>query len=306
MTKTRAALLGIAAPLAFALLLLVAAPGAAHHKSAHSKGKGKGKNHKAGARLTEDNDTNDNGTRNNIVDGGDNRHPSGKDKSVENGGSGNQGNSSSDPDDDGRGPDRSNGGADKPDGPGGVDLADQDGNNGCGNDDDFEDDNEGWCGHKPKKDKKDKKAKSAPVVKGKSIKKDATCPEGSSDMPGGCSVSDDTTCPDGADMDGGCGVIVDDALACAADAAMTGTECTVMSDQVERTADTQVLGERIVRTDSDLPDTTAVASDDVTVAGERADRSQMPFTGGGVLKLVLIALVLIVIGMVMLKSRRRV
>ncbi|MFN2587746.1 MAG: hypothetical protein ABR613_06495, partial [Actinomycetota bacterium] len=44
----------------------------------------------------------------------------------------------------------SNGGADKPNGPGGVDKADQDGNNGCGNDDDFEDDNEGWCGGKPK------------------------------------------------------------------------------------------------------------------------------------------------------------
>ena len=67
------------------------------------------------------------------------------DRSVENGGSGNQGNAQSDPDDDGNGPDRSNGGADKPGGPGGDDLADQDGNNGCGNDDDFEDDNEGHC-----------------------------------------------------------------------------------------------------------------------------------------------------------------
>ena len=36
------------------------------------------------------------------------------------------------------------------DGSGGVDKLDQDGNNGCGNDDDFEDDNEGWCGHHPK------------------------------------------------------------------------------------------------------------------------------------------------------------
>ena len=95
--------------------------------------------------LTEDNDTNDNGTVNNVVDDGDNRHPSGKDRSVENGGSGNQGTSQSDPDGD------SNGGADKPDGPDGVDLADQDGNNGCGNDDDFEDDNNGNCGGKRKK-----------------------------------------------------------------------------------------------------------------------------------------------------------
>ena len=80
-----------------------------------------------------------------VADDGDNAHPSGKDRSVEPGGSGTQGNSPSDPDDDGRGPDRTNGGADKPGGNGGVDKDDQDGNNGCGNDDDFEDDNEGLC-----------------------------------------------------------------------------------------------------------------------------------------------------------------
>jgi uncharacterized repeat protein (TIGR01451 family) len=78
-------------------------------------------------------------------DEGDNRHPSGNDKEVEAGQSGAQGNTTSDPDDDGNGPDRSNGGADKPGGPGGVDRGDQDANNGCGNDDDFEDDNEGLC-----------------------------------------------------------------------------------------------------------------------------------------------------------------
>jgi hypothetical protein len=55
----------------------------------------------------------------------------------------------SDPDDNGLGPDRSNGGADQPGGTGGVDLTDQDGNNGCGNDADREDDNEGWCGNNP-------------------------------------------------------------------------------------------------------------------------------------------------------------
>ena len=96
--------------------------------------------------VTEDTDHNDGGTPDNVADSGDNRHPSGRDRSVEHGGSGNQGRSASDPDDDGRGPDRSNGGPDKPGGSGGRDLADQDGNNGCGNDDDFEDDNEGWCG----------------------------------------------------------------------------------------------------------------------------------------------------------------
>ena len=96
--------------------------------------------------YTEDNDTNDNNTRNNVADAGDNRHPSGKDRSIENGASGNQGKAQADPDDDGRGPDRTNGGADQPGGRGGADKADQDGNNGCGNDDDFEDDNEGHCG----------------------------------------------------------------------------------------------------------------------------------------------------------------
>ncbi|MBA2725591.1 MAG: hypothetical protein H0U53_06345, partial [Actinobacteria bacterium] len=96
--------------------------------------------------VTEDNDTNDGGTPNDVPDVGDNQHPSGKDRSVEEGGSENQGSSDSDPDDDTRGPERTNGGPDKADGSGGVDLADQDGNNGCGNDDDFEDDNEGLCG----------------------------------------------------------------------------------------------------------------------------------------------------------------
>ena len=105
--------------------------------------------------ITEDTDRNDNGTLNNSPDDGDNRHPSGKDRSVEHGGSGNQGRAQHDPDDDGHGPERTNGGLDQPDGEGGRDLADQDGNNGCGNDDDFEDDNEGWCG-KPRQ--------SAPVT----------------------------------------------------------------------------------------------------------------------------------------------
>lgn len=73
-----------------------------------------------------------------------NDHPSGKDRSVEPGGSGTQGKAVSDPDG------MTNGGADKPGQVGGFDT-DKDGNNGCGNDDDFEDDNNGWCGHHPKK-----------------------------------------------------------------------------------------------------------------------------------------------------------
>ena len=87
------------------------------------------------------------------------RHPSGNDRCVENGKSGTQtsgtiqGKSTSDPDQNGKGPERNAVGTrtpDKPGGQGGVIRSDQDGNNGCGNDQDFEDDNEGWCGGKPK------------------------------------------------------------------------------------------------------------------------------------------------------------
>jgi hypothetical protein len=67
-------------------------------------------------------------------------HPSGKDRTVEPGGSGTQGRSPSDPDGD------FNYGPDKPGGNGGIYTGDQDGNNGCGNDQDFEDDNRGNCG----------------------------------------------------------------------------------------------------------------------------------------------------------------
>jgi hypothetical protein len=72
-------------------------------------------------------------------------HPSGRDKHCEKGRSGTQGRSPSEPDADGRGPDRNDRGTDKPGHDGGLYPQDQDGNNGCGNDHDFEDDNEGWC-----------------------------------------------------------------------------------------------------------------------------------------------------------------
>jgi hypothetical protein len=156
-TTTRAA--AVAAVATFGLVGGFALPAAGAGKSAQAPGAAVAAEHAATRSQghgqehtwTEDNDTNDGGTPNNVPDEGDNQHPSGKDRSVEPGGSGDQGRSPSDPDDDGRGPDRSNGGPDKPNGSGGVDLADQDGNNGCGNDDDFEDDNEGWCGRNPKR-----------------------------------------------------------------------------------------------------------------------------------------------------------
>lgn len=136
------------------LVALVTGLGPASADDGNGNGRGngpgseRGRDREESAAVTEDTDTNDGGTPDDVADDGDNAHPSGRDRSVEDG-DGTQGRSSSDPDDDGRGPDRSNGGADKPDGPGGVDPADQDGNNGCGNDDDFEDDNEGWCGRRP-------------------------------------------------------------------------------------------------------------------------------------------------------------
>lgn len=147
------------------LLVLMATPALAHHKDGHDNGNAAAASDHDGdadsdssTAYTEDNDTNDGGTPNNVVDEGDNRHPSGKDRSVEHGNSGNQGKSESNPDDS-KGPMRYEGalGDDKPNGPGGTDLADQDGNNGCGNDDDFDDDNNGWCG-------KPKPAPSAPTV----------------------------------------------------------------------------------------------------------------------------------------------
>jgi hypothetical protein len=107
--------------------------------------------------ITEDNDND--GVLNNVPDEGDNLQPSGNDRSEEFGVSDNQGSSPADPDDNGTGPDRSNGGQDQPDGPGGLDPDDQDGNNGCGNDDDFEDDNEGNCGGMPPGD-----VETTPVV----------------------------------------------------------------------------------------------------------------------------------------------
>ena len=278
MTNKRAAWLGIAVPLVLALVLLAVAPAAAHHKGGHENGGGHGGGSKSTG-LTEDNDHNDGDTPNNVVDNGDNEHPSGKDKSVEHGNSGNQGNSDADPDDDGRGPDRSNGGADKPDGPGGVDLADQDGNNGCGNDDDFEDDNEGWCGKNPKAGGDDG-AKGNKGEVGDSVVDDGT-------------TGGDEICPD--------------------EATMIGTVCETISDAIateptpEPEMDALVQGERIERASTDRPSPATNAAVDTTGA-DVAERSAaaLPFTGSGVVKLLLVAGVLMVIGLFMLKARRRV
>ena len=114
----------------------------------------------------------------------DNAHPSGNDRHEDNGA---QGYSMSEPDDNDRGPERDYQGTDKPfdpvDGSGGMDIHDQDGNNGCGNDDDFEDDNEGWCG-KPASAGPD----TPPVVVGGTGTE--TCPEGTTMTKGGTAPED--------------------------------------------------------------------------------------------------------------------
>jgi hypothetical protein len=159
----RSSTFGVLATLV-ALGLMVAAPAAlAHHREKHDNGKAS----PAGGASDHDGDA-DNGstvtTEDNDADGVSNagdtnesHHPSGKDRFLESGRSGNQGKSESDPDDnvgpmrreelpcdnDPRGADKC---TDKPGGSGGHDTLDQDGNNGCGNDQDFDDDNNGWCG----------------------------------------------------------------------------------------------------------------------------------------------------------------
>jgi hypothetical protein len=149
--KLRKTTLTAAAAISLLVGLFLAVPASAHHKPDHVNGGAAAASDKdgdadsnPGTAFTEDNDSD--GVANNISDSGDNAHPSGKDRSVEHGNSGNQGKSESTPDQNGKGPERDNGGTDKPNGPGGADIFDQDGNNGCGNDDDFDDDNEGKCG----------------------------------------------------------------------------------------------------------------------------------------------------------------
>ncbi|HEX2295286.1 MAG TPA: hypothetical protein VHN37_08260 [Actinomycetota bacterium] len=152
-------------------VILVPVAASAHHKDDHQTGKGQSSgnasvpvptagsgDHDGDADLDPVTAIEDSHEEEVGVD--DNQHPSGKDRSEEPGGSGNQGKSESAPDDN-VGPMRNECGAspasdprggctDKPGGSGGIDLYDQDGNNGCGNDDDFDDDNNGHCGGKVK------------------------------------------------------------------------------------------------------------------------------------------------------------
>jgi hypothetical protein len=263
-------MVGVGVPLLLAVLLLFVAPAAAHHKDGHDKGPKSSK--KVGS--------------SGVADEGDNKHPSGKDRSVEKGGSGTQGNSGSDPDDDGRGPDRSNGGADKPGGPGGDDLADQDGNNGCGNDDDFEDDNEGWCGRKPKSDDAKPSAKAS---KGKPEAGDGVEGDKVEDEV----VQDDDSVP---------------TVPCAEDAKMVDGGCVAISDVISKDDDAEVLGERVTRDDSEPAVDADPLVSGIAASDGDAERSPsvLPLTGSGIVKLLVVAAVFVVLGFILLKARRRI
>ena len=216
--------------------------------------------------VTEDNDTNDD-TRNNVADDGDNAHPSGKDRSVEHGGSGNQGKASHDPDHDGHGPDRSNGGTDQPGGAGGVDLVDQDGNNGCGNDDDFEDDNEGWCGKPPAKPAADQKPDVTVAVESVQVT--------SSPAPAAVVAADAAPVTVA-------GVVAPEVLS---DVLATVDEATPAV--ASRSVATEVLGVTIERSKADRP---------TEVLGVSYERGLLARTGIDLTVLVLVAVALVAIG----------
>jgi LPXTG-motif cell wall-anchored protein len=240
--------------------------------------------------YNEDNDTNDNGTANNVADDGDNAHPSGKDRSVENGKSGNQGNSESDPDDDGHGPDRSNGGPDKPNGTGGVDKADQDGNNGCGNDDDFEDDNEGWCGHQPKPGDEVEGDTDEVCTDDSTMGTHETCGdevEGDTDE---VCEKDDTMAAGDTEICGA-GEVEDDTTVCEKVMASGDTECG---------KDDSVLGEVLNRATTNSAPTTVGAAGEV--AGAPAT---LPFTGAELIPFAAAGLGMVGAGAAMARRRKR-
>jgi hypothetical protein len=288
--------------------LLAPNPAMAHHKDGHAQGGsdaaaaqesgGKGTKDNDGdagsdssTAYTEDNDNNDGNTPNNVPDDGDNAHPSGKDRSTENGGSGNQGDSESDPDDDGRGPDRTNGGPDKPNGSGGVDKADQDGNNGCGNDDDFEDDNEGWCGKPPAKPARPNVKPSGPCDADAAMTGTQPCLD--------AGVAPTQPCVDEAPMAGG-------AEACekdddAGDDVLGGVITRPGTPDVDVEDGPDVLGERLTQP--------VEGGGVVAAAAERAAAflgRQLPFTGSALLSYGAIAVGLLLVGAGILATRRSV
>ena len=268
----------------FALMVLTIVPAYAHHKDGHDNGGGKNESteqtsdHDGDADSDESTTMEDSHADEPDATPSDNQHPSGKDRSGESGGSGNQGKSESNPDDS-KGPMRYEGGLgdDKPGGPGGEDLADQDGNNGCGNDDDFDDDNNGHCGK--------------PAEKTKPVK---TCPAGSDNA--GQVMNDIKDCNE------------DEVIAeviegpCDADGNMAnGVQACDSAIQPSRPKN-EVLADVITN-----PGTPEVDSPETQVAAERASTlpaAVLPFTGGSVLPLLAVALGLIATGAMIARARK--
>lgn len=270
--------MGFLAAMISVLLVIWAPLALAHHKDGHEQG--------GGGDATTSNDVPD--------DNDDNAHPSGKDRETVNGtGDDAQGNSGSNPDNDGHGPERNScegSGVgecvDKAGGDGGVDVDDQDGNNGCGNDDDFEDDNEGWCG-KPNETE----------VGGKTVEKPNKPCDADETMPG---VQQCTSNPP---IVGG-EVIVD--VPCVLDSSMDEDDevCGLPTDVETKPASPEdtVLGELITR-GSDVA-AAAVAPAAVEAAVE-AEGAALPFTGGSVVQLLVTGLSLVALGGVSVLARKR-
>ena len=230
-----------------------------------------------------------------------NAHPSGNDKDGEAGGSGNQGRSESNPDDS-KGPMRYEGGQgdDKPTGPGGTDRDDQDGNNGCGNDDDFNDDNNGWCGRPTKPTPVKPTDVNKPVCDA-----DAT-------MPGTQKCEKPKTCPNGSAMPAGgncgevLGVVID--RPCDKDNNMAnGIQACDKPNEVMPEVDTNpstptegVLGIRVSKAPA------VAAAVQPAVAAQPAVKpggAVLPFTGGDVLVFLAAALGLIAAGALAVRVR---
>ena len=250
-----------------------------------------------GPALTEDNDTNDNGTANNVSDDGDNAHPSGKDRSVENGKSGTQGKSASDPDAD------SNGGPDKAGGTGGVDLADQDGNNGCGNDDDFEDDNNGNCGRSKVKGSACVEANGKSAGKGKSTRSNK------------CSavLSTDAACTKmmPASSSHNCAVAGAEAVAAASTSEPCSDDATMSAS--EECGELQVMGLTDSATPLEGDDVLGLTLTNPAVAADATGPSELPdgvlgsalpFTNAGIVPIIAVGLVLVGAGFLLMRTRR--
>jgi hypothetical protein len=277
----RTGMLGFLATLVVLILAIGAPMALAHHKDGHEQG--------GGDDATTSNDIPD--------DNDDNAHPSGKDRETVNGsGDDAQGNSGSNPDNDGHGPERNScegSGVDecvdKAGGDGGVDTDDQDGNNGCGNDDDFEDDNEGWCGKPPKTENE---------VGGKTVEKPNKPCDADDTMPG---VQQCTSNPP---VVGG-EVIVD--VPCVRDSSMgSGDEvCGLPTDVETKPAapEDTVLGELITR-GSDVA-AAAVAPAAVEAAAVEAEAATLPFTGGSIVQFLVTGLSLVTLGGISVLARKR-